>query len=93
VVTALKGVNAVGVSVIDAVGETVGVAVAVGVGGVGVGRRVSVGGMAVGVGASVSAGGMGVADAAGAVWQAVRIIDSVIKESNMVRFVNISLQG
>jgi hypothetical protein len=79
VVIALNGAKTVGVSVIDAVGETVGVGVSVGVGGVGVGMSVSVGGMAVSVGASVSAGGRGVGVAAGAIWQAERqIINAMI---------------
>jgi hypothetical protein len=74
VVIALNGAKTVGVSVIDAVGETVDVGVTVGAGGVGVGRCVEVGGTAVSVGASVSAGGRGVGVEAGAIWQADRQI-------------------
>jgi hypothetical protein len=37
--------------------------------------------------------GVAIGAEAGAVWQAVRIIDSVIKGSNMVRFIILSLQG
>jgi hypothetical protein len=93
VVTALKGVNTVGMGVIDAVGETVGVAVAVGVGGAGVGRSVSVGGMTVGVGTSVSTGGVGVAVAAGAFWQADKNAIRVITGTDNILLTIFSFDG